>query len=104
MVNLFDVDYNVFTPVPTDNPNQITHCNNISYYFTHTITNEPNKLWPFVDYTYFKGVNKYLVLTGFNGIFYQYDITDFLFYMGLILLFLFYKAYIAPQALKNKTQ
>jgi hypothetical protein len=32
----------------------------------------------------------------FNGIFYHYDISEFLFFMGIILVFLSYKTFISP--------
>lgn len=58
--------------------------------------------WPFVSYidTYYKGSSS--GPTYFTGIFYQYDISEFLLYMGILLSFLIYKAYIIVPQIKKK--
>lgn len=88
LLNCFALIVNVF---------QI-HNNTVSgsyttYYFTHVIMDDANKLWPFVNYTYYYNVG--YEISGFNGIFYQYDWSEFLLYIGLLVAFLVYKAYIA---------
>ena len=65
---------------------------NTTYYFTHRILDDSNKLWPLVNFNY-ESTEGYKI-SGFNGIFYQYDWSEFLLYIGLLVVFLVYKAYI----------
>jgi len=63
----------------------------------------PEGVWPFVKFVEDHDGNSNIITTGnlgtygyteFNGIFYQYDISEFLLYMGILVAFLVYKAYI----------
>jgi len=83
LVNVFDISISL---------------GNGSHLFTDTKTRD-NGLWPFVPYvedvdfyhTYGTHAHDY---TEFHGIFYGYDISEFLLYIGLLVAFLIYKAYI----------
>lgn len=75
-------------------------------FFLFTNSYGDSGFWPLVKFvefhdqfsTYGTHDNDY---TSFNGIFYQYDISEFLFYIGIIIAFLIYKAYIEkPSAVK----
>lgn len=63
----------------------------IFYYFT--VVDNKVGLYPFVSFLEFPEPGYYD--TYFRGIFYQYGVAEFLLYMGILIGFLVYKAYIA---------
>ena len=61
-----------------------------------------NHFWPFVNFVEFHDNFKLYAnhdndYTSFNGIFYHYDISEFIFYIILLVTFLLYKSYIQNQ-------
>lgn len=81
-----------------------------SYILTHHVSNESNKFWPFINFTYsdFRVTNKdYRGIPveatsheGFSGIFYEYDVSEFVLYIGVLISFLIFKAYIITPKIK----
>lgn len=80
------------------------------YFFTNK-NNSNSQFWPFVTYIGDDGPHYISVWDGtksnryadgyFNGIFHNYDISEFLFYLALIVIFLSYKAYIVKPEIKE---
>jgi len=104
VVNLFNVDansksYGEFAYNPFRRVSRTT-----TYFLTNNLEGNKNSLWPFVSYTSTVYDDPLITIDKrFNGIFYQYDFGEFLVYIGLLFVFLIYKAYIATPPLKTKT-
>ena len=71
--------------------------NSGAHLFTDYYSNPQRDLWPFVKFaetnygsTMYGGSHEQV--DKFHGIFYQYDWTEFLLYVGLLVVFLTYKA------------
>ena len=71
------------------------------YYLTNNdnLSNNVQHFWPFVNFIYRKNhfynwANHNNDYTTFNGIFFSYDISEFIFYIAILFVFLFYRSYI----------
>jgi hypothetical protein len=71
------------------------------YYLTNyeRLSDNLDHFWPFVKFAEFHDTfnnwgNHNHDYTNFNGIFYHYDISEFIFYIVLLFAVLFYKSYI----------
>jgi len=75
------------------------------YLFASDHHKSDDKIWPFVKFI--ENVDLFQTYathnydhTEFNGVFYGFDISEFFMYMGLLAVFLFYKAYIVTPKVK----
>ncbi|MBC7721527.1 MAG: hypothetical protein H7068_05840 [Pedobacter sp.] len=105
-INLFALFVNVFNVHPefvtkTEAWDKVYHY----YYFTRQPVAEEyidkDEFYPSVTFN----SHRYLANTDiyyFNGLFFHYDISEFLFYIGLLFMFLVYKSYISKPMTLDK--
>ena len=89
LVNLFALFVNKFNIDVCIYPN-----NDTVYLFTNEPKSYENSFWPFVHYVEksgFTGTFDFIVISRtFNGIFFNYDISEFIFYISLIFVILYF--------------
>ena len=107
IVNAFNIDsHSYFGSTPFNHDRQdVTEIYYLTKYNSQIIYgHDYSQVWPFVSF-----INEGRVLDynytdiTFNGIFYQYDISEFLLYIGILIAFLVYKAYIEKSPVIKKT-